>query len=85
MEESKVALSTWLILSAQEPFWALSWARLARADRTNGARLIKGSAVNKYGCYEGSADAKETLSECLYLQQIMGRCSFLRVDLECEV
>ena len=72
-------------IRAQEPFWALSSARLARADRTNGARLIRGSAVNKYGCYRKSAVATERFSSRPYLQEVMGRCSFLRINLESEV
>ena len=34
----------------QEPFWSLSAFLLALADRTRGARLIKGSAVCMYAC-----------------------------------
>ena len=72
-------------MSTQEPFCALSAARLARADRTNGARLIKGSAVNRYACYKESAGAVDKVNYVLYLQKVMGRCSLFRIDLQCEV
>ena len=69
-----------------ELFCSLSAFRLALADRTSGARLIRGSAVCMYGCWPVLAMYLVIFMICkTYSEQVVRRSSLLGVNLEREI